>query len=411
MSDLDVLVVGAGPVGMMAALSLQRAGFAVEIVDEGQRRAGHSYAVGLHPRSVLLLERLGALELLLPFAQRIDGVTLRGDGEERRLPLQGLPDSHDFGLAVPQSRLEEVLEKALRQRGVAVGWNQRLHQLDPDVDPPLAVVDVLRHDTSDSPFAEEPAAIDRRRLLRPRLVIGADGHRSTVARKLGIAAPNGGPARTFAAFEVRLPERACARDLQLLLGRGTVDAVWPLRDGWSRCTFEVDAVPELDAAPRRKERTTWWIGSAEMRELFARLWSERAPQLPMPTEVGWTGAARFEHGLAASWGRGRVWLLGDAAHLASPLASHSLNRGFHEADALATTLRSTAGGDAAAALSAWAESSRRLWRQLAVAPVGGDDPWLAPYAEKLPAALPATGAALRELLSRLLTRGALATTT
>src|SRR6185503_20493438 len=97
LSDLDVLVVGAGPVGMMAALSLQRAGLAVEVIDEGPRRAGHSYAVGLHPRSVLLLDRLGALDLLLPFAQRIDGVTLTGAGEERRLPLHGLPESRDWG--------------------------------------------------------------------------------------------------------------------------------------------------------------------------------------------------------------------------------------------------------------------------------------------------------------------------
>jgi len=62
-----------------------------------------------------------------------------------------------------------------------------------------------------------------------------------------------------------------------------VDAVWPLRDGWSRCTFEVEGLPEGVVTPRSKERTTWWISSAEMRDLFARLWSERAPQLAPPS--------------------------------------------------------------------------------------------------------------------------------
>lgn len=400
MSELDVLVVGAGPVGMMAALSLRRAGLAVEVIDAGPRRAGHSYAVGLHPRSVLLLDRLGALDLLLPFAQRVDSVTLTGDGEGRRLCLQGLPDSHDWGLAVPQGRLEEVLEKALRQCGVTIAWNERLHELDADAEPPAATIDVLGRDTSGSAFDEEVVAVARRRLLRPRLVIGADGHRSTVAHRLGIAAGDGSPARTFAAFEVRLPQRAGARDLQLLLGRGTVDAIWPLRDGWSRCTFEVEGLPDGVVSPRRKERTTWWISSAEMRDVFARLWNERAPRLALPSEVGWVGAASFEQGLATSWGRGRVWLLGDAAHLASPLASHSLNRGFHEADALASALRSTNGAGEQAALASWAESSRREWERLAAAPTSCDDPWLAAYAEKLPAALPATGDALRELLAR-----------
>lgn len=404
----DVLVVGAGPVGMMAALSLQRVGLAVEVIDEAPRRAGYSYAVGLHPRSVLLLDRLGALDLLLPFAQRIDGVTLTGEGEERRVPLQGLPASHDWGLAVPQSRLEEVLERALRQCGITISWNERLRELDADVDRPAATVDVLARDTSGCTFGDEAVAVDRRRLLRPRFVIGADGHRSTVARQLGIAPENGSPAGTFAAFEVRLPglpERAGARDLQLLLARGTIDAIWPLRDGWSRCTFEIGDSPGLAVAPRSKERATWWISSADMRQVFARLWSQRAPRLEMPTEIGWAGAASFEHGLAASWGRGRVWLLGDAAHLASPLASHSLNRGFHEADALASTLRDIEGADEAAALTSWAESSRREWERLAIAPTRCDDPWLAPYAAKLPPALPATGEALRELLSRAEIRG------
>ena len=400
-SDLDVLVVGAGPVGMMAALSLQRAGFSVEVIDEGPRRAGHSYAVGLHPRSVLLLDQVGALDLLLPFAQPINSVTLTGDGEERRLPLEGLPASHDWGLAVPQSRLEEVLERTLRHSGITIAWNERLHELDADAEPPAAVVDVLARDTSDCAFDEGAVAVDRRRLLRPRLVIGADGHRSTVARRLGVAAANGPASRTFAAFEVRLPSRAGARDLRLLLGRhDTVDAVWPLRDGWSRCTFEVEGLPEGVVTPRSKERTTWWISSAEMRDLFARLWSERAPRLAPPSEIGWAGAASFEQGLAASWGRGRVWLLGDAAHLASPLASHSLNRGFHEADALAAALRSSNGAGEAVALTSWAQSSRREWERLAVAPTSCDDSWLADFADKLPAALPATGDALRELLAR-----------
>jgi len=96
-----------------------------------------------------------------------------------------------------------------------------------------------------------------------------------------------------------------------------------------------------------------------------------------------------------------VWLLGDAAHLASPLASHSLNRGFHEADALASALRASNGAGEEAALVSWAESSRREWERLAAAPTSCDDPWLAAYVEKLPAALPATGDALRELLARV----------
>ena len=55
----DALVVGAGPTGLVAALSLAKAGLAVEIIDEAWRPAGHSYALALHPRSLLLLDELG----------------------------------------------------------------------------------------------------------------------------------------------------------------------------------------------------------------------------------------------------------------------------------------------------------------------------------------------------------------
>lgn len=401
MRSPDVLVVGAGPVGMFTALSLARAGVKVEVIDEAGRRAGHSYAVGLHPRSVLLFDQLGFLERLLPIGQRIDAVTLHGAHEERWAELAGLPGGAGFCLAVPQHHLEGLLEAELDRRGVTVRWSERLARLELDGDGPAATVDQLVRDSSGYAFAGNVTVVGRRRVLHPRFVIGADGHDSMVARQLGIAARLGQPAQTFAAFEARHDGGSHRHDLQLVIGDGGVGAIWPLRDGWSRCTFEVSE-GQIAEASRVKDRAVWWISDAGTRERLAGLLGERAPWMGAPAEIGWSGMACFERRVAAAWGRGGAWLLGDAAHLASPLASHSLNRGLHEADALAATIAAVFGGGAGDdALAAWAERSCAEWDWIYSSHLHGADPWLGRHAGNLLQALPATGEALRELMSRL----------
>jgi 2-polyprenyl-6-methoxyphenol hydroxylase-like FAD-dependent oxidoreductase len=397
----EVLVVGAGPVGMFTALSLVRAGVPVAVIDEGARRAGHSYAVGLHPRSVLLLEQIGLLDEILPIGQRVAGVLLQGVDEERWVPLDGLQGGSAFGLSVPQHRLEAALEAELRRRGVEVRWNERLASLDTLADRPAATVDRLVGESSGYAFAGSATVVGRRQVLRPAFVVGADGHRSMVARQLGVAARWRQPSQTFAAFEVRLGDDRDRRDVQLLLGRDRVDAIWPLRDGWCRCTFEVTD-PRVSAASRSKERAVWWTSDAGTRDYLTGLLAERAPWLAAPREFGWSGLARFERRVAASWGQGRVWLVGDAAHVASPLGSHSLNRGFHEADALAATIAGVLGGVAGTqVLEAWGTRSREEWDWLFSSRLRSTDPWLGDCGNPLLQALPATGDALRELLERL----------
>ena len=400
MRNPDVLIVGAGPVGMFTALSLARAGVDVAILDQAARRAGHSYAVGLHPSSVLLLDQLGLLEPLLVHGQRIDGVTLHGAAGPRRAALEGLAGGRSFGLAVPQERLEEVLEEGLKRRGVPVSWNHRLSDLvEAPGEAPVAVVERLGRDSVGYAYAASATVVDRTRELRPRFLLGTDGHRSTVAARLGVAAEPVAEAQTFVAFEVARGGDS-GHDLHLLVDHRGVDVVWPLPGGRLRCTFELGTEDDV-VSERIKDRHPWWVTPPGAAALLARLLEARAPWLAPVGQIGWTALARFERRLARTWGRGRVWLLGDAVHLASPLASHSLNRGLREGDALAGVVAAIlSGGAGEDALEGWAERSRAEWEWLLRAPAaeavwpGLDDGRLLP-------ALPATGEALRELLDRI----------
>src|SRR5579859_2484745 len=125
-SQTEVLVVGAGPIGLWTALLLAEAGIAVTIIDQESHTAARSYACGLHPRTLELLSRLGLAETLLAGGRRIEKLAFYGsDTREAELDFSGLAGSFPFMLIVPQSSVESLLEQRLGQAGVAVHWNHR----------------------------------------------------------------------------------------------------------------------------------------------------------------------------------------------------------------------------------------------------------------------------------------------
>ena len=130
----DVLVVGAGPSGLMTALQLRRRGVQVQVIDKHWRTGTHSYALALHPASLNLLDDLGLLEDLAPHGQRVDTVSFY-EGEDRRCQISfpDLGQKFPYVLVLPQSRLEGALEAALGKEQTKVQWNHRLQALnEPD---------------------------------------------------------------------------------------------------------------------------------------------------------------------------------------------------------------------------------------------------------------------------------------
>ena len=131
----DALVVGAGPTGLVAALSLAKAGLSVEVIDEAWRPAGHSYALALHPRSLHLLDELGWPRRRSSSGRKLPSLTLLAGDEPRRSLRCGARDERfPYLLSLPQSGLERLLTDALARLGVKVRWSHRLASLEPDGD-------------------------------------------------------------------------------------------------------------------------------------------------------------------------------------------------------------------------------------------------------------------------------------
>jgi 2-polyprenyl-6-methoxyphenol hydroxylase-like FAD-dependent oxidoreductase len=406
----DVLVVGAGPTGLVAALSLAEAGLSVQVIDEEWRPAGHSYALALHARSLSLLDGLGLGQAALSQGRRLEALTLMAGDEPRATLRPGTPDGRfPFLLSLPQNALETLLADALRGKGVEVLWSHRLASLESHGDTVEATVHRLEKESAGYAVAHTEWTIAETLKVHAAFVVGADGHRSLVRRALGIPFEEAGPSQAFAIFECNAP--FAGDEQRLVLREDSVNVLWPLPNGRARWSMEV-AAPEVSATDRFKGRLSTRLGERffpQLDEARTRaLLGERAPWFASRAgDVGWSVEVRFERRLAGSFGRGRVWLAGDAAHLTGPAGMQSMNAGLAEAHELASSIARVREGEAGLdRLDAYgrerlAEWSFLLGRRGRLRPVVAASEFVARNVARLLPCLPAIGEDLPPLAAQL----------
>jgi 2-polyprenyl-6-methoxyphenol hydroxylase-like FAD-dependent oxidoreductase len=380
--ETEVVVVGAGPVGLLAAMALKTAGVDVHVYDAGQRTAAHSYALVLHPSTLRLLDRFG-LAMSCTEAGRVVTRLSVYEGAERReeLDFTRLPGPHAHVVVLPQARLEAILEAALEKCGVKVHWDHRVQGLEPTAEHVKLTVARLDKVSTGYPIAHTEVVVDKMLEIGTSYVVGADGYDSFVRRRLGNAYADQGRGQLYSVFQF-----ATGGDVppegRLMVEEDRVGGYWPLPEGRCRFSFPIGAAEEHrpDAA-RLQEllslRAPWFHGEAG--------------------GIEWTALGLFERKLATPFGAGRIWMAGDAAHLTGPLGGQSMNVGLREADDLAERLvRVLRPGAPAGLLDDYSASRAAEWRSL----FGAQAPYGSRRALLLPC-LPASGADLKALLGQL----------
>jgi 2-polyprenyl-6-methoxyphenol hydroxylase-like FAD-dependent oxidoreductase len=309
-----------------------------------------------------------------------------------------------------QDELERVFETALRKAGVAVQWNHEAAQLRPHDDHVSVQLDRYEQDTVGYSVEHTEWVLTKSREEAFSFVVGADGHSSLVRRALSVGFPQVGETQDFAVFEFR-SDADLDHEMKLTLRETDTNVLWPLAGGYCRWSFEVPPRdPEADT--RAKDRDVVMPGEGEERELTATHLRElirvRAPWFAGTVDaIRWSMFVRFERRLADSFGLGRMWLVGDAAHLTGPAGVQSMNVGLREADDLAARLADVLRGRAPmSSLDEYGGQRRDEWRQLLGLDGGPQTspttaPWIASCRQRLLPCIPATGADLGRLATQI----------
>lgn len=389
--ETEVLVVGAGPVGLFTALQLAERGIQVRVVDQEKRTASHSYALVLHPETLRTLFRSGPFRTVMQDGNPLGSIAFY-EGADRKLDI-AFPEADEatpFAVVLPQSLLESVLEEELARWDVHVEWNHRVLSLEPGEGSVSAEIAKLDRAAAGYPYARMEWIVAKTFGLKASYVVGADGYTSFVRRALDIPYLDMGGAQSFSVFEFDCDPGA-RDEVRVCLNANDTDVLWPLGDGRCRFSFEVQDVASH-------------AGTREQLEGFVR---ERAPWFDLEIgEIRWSTSVLFERRLAERFGEGRVWLAGDAAHITGPVGGQSMNVGLIEGRDLAVALSESVRhpGDGSA-LENYNASRASDWRRLLsldgepVADGDGADPWTAANGGRILPCLPASGADLTGLLS------------
>ncbi len=384
-SSPQVLVAGAGPVGLFASLSLARQGVRVATVDRGVWPCKHSYALALHPESVTLLEKAGIAAQVLEGARMVRRIGVYGgEGQVAGARLDDLPGAHTALAVTRQDHLETALEAALRAQGGEVKWRHEVLGLVESGEGVMASVGRLEKESRGYVVAHTEWVVGKAMEVEAGYVIGADGYNSKVRRSMGIDFPEVGGAEYYAVFECE-----CAADggdeMKVVVGDGTADVMWPLAGKAVRWSFQLTDYADEEAellkdkllaagfgyfpTERSKDRV---MGAGETRadvlsdEHFRRLLAGRAPWFNNEIEsITWRTVVRFERRLASPFGKGRMWLAGDSAHLTGPAGIQSMNTGLAEAADLSDLLAAVVkGGSPGAVLDDYGQRWQKVWKRL-----------------------------------------------
>jgi len=320
-----VLVVGAGPTGLLLAAELQRRGVQCNLIEALSGPLHWDRATVVHPRSLELFESLGLVEKFLEAGTRQRGVKVHSAGQLLgSMDMATCGSIYGFNLCMSEEITESILTEYLYSQGGKVNRSSRLIGL--------------------TPHARGVRAEIEREGMRYHLdadwVVGCDGIHSPTRELSGIGFEGHDIVKPWAVFDVTL-------------------------QGWGN-TFDtifvyLDTLPViLTVLPGRRWRVYLRPSSAES-DLVADAAATIRIYEPTVTFVDVENPTRFQcHTKVASRFRsGRVLLAGDAAHLCSPAQGHGMNSGLQDASNLAWKLALVCKGDAAPALLDSYESERR----------------------------------------------------
>ncbi len=298
----EVLVVGAGPTGLVLAGELARHGVASRVIDAGPAQVKESRAVAVAARSLELLDDLGIATAAIERGIPLRGLNFyQGTTCVAELDITAVDSPFQMDLCLAQWRTTELLREKVAELGVHIEWDTRLESFR--VDEAGLTADIVRND-------------GRTEQCSAAWLLGCDGAHSTVRAAAGIDRDMADLRRGFILGDIAAPWDIARDRFHVWFAKGGLVAVFPMSGGYWRIISNTAD----DNPPSHPGLTEFAAHVAERTPLDAHL-----------SDLQWSSAFVAREGLAKQYRRGQVLLAGDAAHTHSPIGGQGMNTGMQDA--------------------------------------------------------------------------------
>jgi 2-polyprenyl-6-methoxyphenol hydroxylase-like FAD-dependent oxidoreductase len=323
--ETDVLIVGAGPTGLVLALWLTRLGVRVRIVDKTAEPGTTSRALAVQARTLEFYSQIGIAAAVIERGRKAVAANLWVAGKNVARAVFGDLGAglspFPYATVFPQDEHERLLIDRLAEVGIQVERETELLDFE---------------DANDRVVARLKRPDGASETCEAAYIAGCDGAHSIVREALKIGFPGGQYAHLFYVADVEGSGEAMNGEVHVGLAKADFLAVFPLKgEGRARLVGTV-----RDGAERRHEQVEWNDVSEQVIE-WIRINVER---------VNWFSTYRVHHRVADHFREGRAFLLGDAAHIHSPVGGQGMNTGIGDAVNLAWKLAAVLHGRADASL-------------------------------------------------------------
>jgi len=298
--DTDVLIVGAGPVGLFLANECARRGLRWRIVEARSAQSVHSKALAIFPRTLEIFDMAGLAGPFLEAANRVTSVAIFSRGRPlARIRFAPSESPYRFIAMVPQDVTERLLVEQLVRRGGAVEYD-------------TAFVSATQHDSYVSVTLDQKG---QRREMTAAFVVGCDGAHSAVRHLLNLPFEGAVYDALFLLADVETNDALPADQLQLCPSASGPAAIFPMSATRRR----------IVATIKNAE------GDAPSLALVQQILGQRGPGAIEARALYWSSYFRIHHRQVAQMRVGRVFVAGDAAHIHSPFGGQGMNTGLQDA--------------------------------------------------------------------------------
>ncbi len=297
--NTDILIVGAGPVGLFLANECARRGLRYRIVEARATQSEHSKALAIFPRTLEVFDMAGIVAPFLEQANRVTSVAVITHGRSlahMRFAPEETP--YPFVAMVPQNVTESLLVDRLQHRGGTIEYETTFVSAEQQTN---GVEVTVNHNSQ----------VEK---IKASYVVGCDGAHSAVRHLLGLPFEGAEYQPSFLLADIETNDTLPADEMQLCPSELGPVAIFPMSAVRRRVVATID----------QQE------GDAPSLDLIRKIFAERAPAGLEARSLYWSSYFRIHHRHAPRLRTGRIFIAGDAAHIHSPFGGQGMNTGLQD---------------------------------------------------------------------------------